>query len=1099
MDARLFRVAGCLALLACGFSLLSYPVAAQQVFINEVMSSNGTVATDEDGDFEDWIELFNAGGEAVQLGGYGLSDRIDEPFQWILPDTVLGAGQFVVVWASGKDRRLDGVLHANFRLSVAGEDVILTAPDSSTVDHLAPIAIPRDVSYGRAPDGTSRWQFFVTPTPGAPNADTGLDGFLDPPVASHEPGMYTTAFGLALSTSQPGAAIRFTLDGSVPNEQSPVYAGPILIQNRSHRPETISLIRTAPGWNSPVPGIFKGTVVRARAFADGQASSDVATFTYLVASNIQGRFPMPIVSIAVNEHDFFDYVHGIYVPGKIYDDDPNNPGRPDWLRTANYTQRGPEWERPIHIEFFEPDGHRAFSINAGARIHGGATRSAPMKSLRLYFRSEFDEENYLRYPIFTTQDRNRFKRLILRNSGNDFGFTMFRDAMMHRLVGQMGFDTEDYRPAIVLVNGEFWGLHNVRERFDDHYIENVYGVARNDLELLESVGLPVYGSERQYFEVLQAIDARSPIAHIETLLDVDNYIHYQLSQIFFDNRDWPGNNIKFWRRATAFDPLAPYGHDGRWRWLMYDVDFGFGLYDSAVNFERVRFNTLRHATGDIPHEWSNPPGATRLFRGLLQNEDFRRRFITAFADHLNTTFSTSRVTRLIDEMQEVIRPVMQEHINRWRRPSDLNAWNAQVELMRRFARERPTSQRLHIVDHFPEVSGMAALTVDVSDARHGQLKVNSITIDGNTVGLTDPAEPYPWSGTYFRGVPVRVVALPTPGYRLAAWEGIDVEPSDTLTLMLQVPMTIRAVFERDGHRLAEAAYRLNGWDPGEPAGTYPPHMTFRQSRTIDPGIEEPMEDLYVMPYDMEQRTRVVGLGAGGVAFINTGTSQGVLEGYQGRDLGAAVLDLSTTGCLETAVTWTGSTVRRNEREYAIGLQYRVGDAGAFADVLDKAGEAVAYVRGPVDGHAEKSGPIRLDPSVNDVPLMQLRWVYHHTGRGTSGPRDMLAIRDIHVVCATAVSIEEPAGLSLPAVELGYNFPNPFTASTTFEIDVRVPSTLELAIYDVLGRRITTLVDEHTGSGRHRIEWHAEEVPAGVYFARLRTPSGTQTRRMILVR
>ncbi|MFW5972581.1 MAG: lamin tail domain-containing protein, partial [Bacteroidota bacterium] len=207
------RVVVRLLLLSAAAALLLVPTGSAQVVMNEMMSSNQTTIADGEGDFSDWLELLNTGSEVLSLSGYGLSDRLDDPFRWTFPDVALEPGAFLLVWASGKDRSEPGEpLHASFRIAADGEHVILTAPDGTTADVLDPIAVPVDVSLGRWPDGSGDRYFFTDPTPGAPNASPAFSRTLNPPSFSHEAGFHADAFSLSLASGDSSAVIRFTLD-----------------------------------------------------------------------------------------------------------------------------------------------------------------------------------------------------------------------------------------------------------------------------------------------------------------------------------------------------------------------------------------------------------------------------------------------------------------------------------------------------------------------------------------------------------------------------------------------------------------------------------------------------------------------------------------------------------------------------------------------------------------------------------------------------------------------------------------------------------------------------------------------------------------------
>ncbi|MDX9865123.1 MAG: CotH kinase family protein, partial [Anaerolineaceae bacterium] len=230
-------------------------------------------------------------------------------------------------------------------------------------------------------------------------------------------------------------------------------------------------------------------------------------------------------------------------------------------------------------------------------------------------------------------------------------------------------------------------------------------------------------------------------------------------------------------------PSAPYGHDGRWRWMLYDTDFGFGFDGGPKNAE---INSLLAAIHPDWHDW-----AGLLFRSLLENPDFRANFVTRFADHINTSFEPQRVTNEIDQMQSVIAPEIEEHIRRWRgSEAALEEWQDSVEVMRGFAAYRPENVQQHLSDYF-ELGSPVKIHLQ-TDSRMGYIRINTIDLIESTPGVTDPAS---WTGTYFAGLPVEITAIPYPGYQFAAWETPDgAIQSETLSLTLDQDTPLTAVF-----------------------------------------------------------------------------------------------------------------------------------------------------------------------------------------------------------------------------------------------------------------------------------------------------------------
>jgi len=720
-------------------------------------------------------------------------------------------------------------LHSNFSISAAGEEVILTDPSGNRISELLPMAIPTDVSAGRVPDGLGEWFFFDHPTPGAANTTQAYNEILPPPQYSRMGGFYAGAFDLSLSHPDENVQIIYTTDGSVPDPaslggktysyknqypQNPgdpfgnfltnsyrsfVVSGPIRIYNRSSEPNKLASISTTyhrNPWYFPSAPVRKGMVIRAKATKPGALSSKTVTHSFFVGQDTNPH-KLPLISIGIQEDALFDYYDGIYVAGKVFDDwRIANPGSGSSGGTpANYWLGGVATEKPAHLEFFKEGGiSSVLSQGVGIRMHGGWSKAFPMKSLRLYARAGYGTSSF-NYPFFDDLPYDSFKRLILRNSGNDYTSTFIRDAAMQTMVSHLRFDTQACQPAVVYINGEFWGIHNMRERYDKHYLQRVYGVDPENLDLLENNAGVYEGSAGHYNAMLQFIqgnplNVQSNYEYVNTQMDVGSFLDYQIANIFFANTDWPGNNIKFWRlRTDQYEPSAPLGHDGRWRWLMYDTDFGFAMYGPITH------NTLQFATASGGPGWPNPPWSTYLLRRLLENGSFRNDFIVRFADLLNTAFLTDRVTGIINGMRQAIEPEMPEHIVRWRSVGNMNTWYNQINVMVSFANQRPALQRGHIRSFF-NIASNISVSVDVNTPEGGYIRVNTIDISPVTPGV--PQNPYPWSGTYFQGIPLEIEAIPARGYVFSHWEGAETGSKPLLNMAPRGNVSVKAFFERSG-------------------------------------------------------------------------------------------------------------------------------------------------------------------------------------------------------------------------------------------------------------------------------------------------------------
>ncbi len=727
-------------------------------------------------------------------------------------------------------------LHTSYSISASGEEIILTMPDGTLVDELPPTPIPTDISIGRVEGEGDAWFYFGEPTPGATNSTTAYTEILEPPAFSHTGGFYDVPFALSLGADEE-VTILYTLDGSEPDpahlggttyeyknwyprnpgeEPSPddllerviethTYAEPLWIEDRSGAPNEISTINTAFSHATLLPSgtVFKGTTVRARAFREGALPSRTATQSYFVSPDMANRYDLLVVSFATGEPGLFGYDEGIYTAGQRADAWRLSNPASDFNNSvpANYRLRGREWERAANMEIFASDGTPLLNQGVGLRIHGGWSRAFRRKSFRIYARSEYDDRNAIEFDLFDglqavgveNQPVQSFRRLILRNSGNDWSRTLFRDAMIQDLVQHTGIPTQAYRPAIHFINGEYWGINNFRERMDQHYIESHFGIDPEDSVRLVRNAQIDFGTEadRQDYLDLRAFaetqDLTEPAnyQHMVERVDVENLALYFAIQVYIRNHDWPQNNVAFFRKRTeGYLPDAPGAHDGRWRWLLFDTDHGF-------NYAQRNDNSLARVAlpGGGPASWSTTP-----FRQLLANDDFRALFINTLADLMNTTFEPTRVVDTIDAFAENLASSRAEHVARWQ-----NGHHTGTAL-RNFANARRPIVREHVLEVF-DLPGTGEVTLHNLQPDGGSLRINTVTIDAETPGVPDLEAPYPWSGVYYQDVPIELEAVPNEGWQFAGWQiEPDGEPAFELSealaqTTLAGDLSVTALFE----------------------------------------------------------------------------------------------------------------------------------------------------------------------------------------------------------------------------------------------------------------------------------------------------------------
>lgn len=893
------RVATCLRLsvaLLLAIASLGVPIEAQEtphIVIHELLAANGSVLADEDGDFEDWIELYNPTDTVASLEGYSLTDDETKPAKWVFPAVQIEPKHHLVIWTSGKDRRTPGtwefdhaliltsesagffdgdrasivvngqeralnlrginvvrlnsqgqfvessafdtfasaeaadglvryiatlsegeivilavkdeasnklhaqaraaleqlgsktigqlsnkdswtmiavvgrealaeeyrpsgqgpatghiastmILHTNFKLNKSGEFLGLFSSTGTVIDSITFPKQVRDVSYGRRPNQPNQWCFFQQPTPNAPNGSSCSEGIAQAPETSIPSGFYSSSVTTTLASATEDAEIYFTLDGSEPTPQSERYTSPLALSQT--------------------------TVLRARAFREGQIPSPIGTYTYLIDEPVH----LPILSLVTDPANLWDEEIGIYIEGRF----PTHP---------NFLQEGERWERPVSVQFFEPEGTLGFAAEAGLRIHGGYTRYYPKKSFRLHFRDRYDLD-HLEYPVFQHDipgrpKRNNFESLIIRNGGEDgYGSnSRFRDALMHTLWAEEGGLFSSKRSVFVYLNGVPWGIYNLRERIDEDYLRSNFNVEDADL-LMEDL-IPRMGDTAHWdamFAFFEESDLRSEEKYQQSqeFIDLKNFTDYQIMEIYGANIDWVANLVAF----------RPKTSDGKWRWILWDADQAFGLEE----FADVTHNTLAWATRDRPRPDLGPPWdpgeevlwTTLMLRKLLTNEDYRAYFLNRFADLLNTTLETKHVIAVIDRLASIIEPDIPRDLARWQESwgGSVEEWRANVEVLRDFARKRPDIVREQIVSFFG-LSGTATLTLETPSGQ-GAVQVNTIT-----------PKSYPWTGVYLQDVPVTLTAEPAPGYRFARWSDPALPQEPTVSIRLPAISSIQAIFE----------------------------------------------------------------------------------------------------------------------------------------------------------------------------------------------------------------------------------------------------------------------------------------------------------------
>ena len=712
------------ALLALALAIAG-ALAAQGVVINEVLPANERAYPGGGGAYPDYVELYNAGATAVALGGFGLSDRRGEPYRYAFPAFTLEAGGRYLVKAGVGGVGVDPSVAA-FGLSSRGETVYLTDAAGAPVDSVAYPPTVVDVAYARAGDGGATWGL-ATPTPAAPNASAVAAAFAPAVVIEGAAG----ALVARAAEAQPeGLTIRYTLDGSPPDADSPIWSG------------ELAAAATA--------------VLRARAFAPDHWPGPVATRAFVAGEPTA----LPVVSVAVDPPALFDPVTGLWRLG------PSASPVFPYLGANFYSSR----ELEAHFTLFDDAaaaaaGEPAFADDVALRVFGNASRLFPQKSSALTARPAFgSRDDELAHAFFPTWgDRDAAPRgLVLRNHGNDYFRGHLRDGLVATLARRTDNDVLAYRPVVAYYNGEYYGLYGLRERANEHYAARRLGVDVDDVDVVETRGdtpptdLPIdNGTFDAYLDLLAFYDrtdfaAPAAFDSLAARFDLDNFLDYYATEVYVANADWPSNNNRVYRERRP---------GARWRYILYDADLSFG-FDPASSPDAP--GALARLLDPAGPAFPNSPTATRLFREAIANDRLRAAYGNRTADLLNFDYHPDTVRATIDSLAARIAPEIDRYRARWADTTDFEPWPGQVDSLRRFARVRPASLR-------------DALRQELGFGADAPLDLAIAGADGaGAIAVNDyrRVRAAAWSGTYFAGTAIELRAEPATGYVFARWEGL---------------------------------------------------------------------------------------------------------------------------------------------------------------------------------------------------------------------------------------------------------------------------------------------------------------------------------------
>ena len=719
-----------------------------QLIINEIMQSNIDCIMDDINEFPDsWVELYNAGDEAVMLGQFKLGVSNNAAEAWQLPSRTIGSHQYILLYCDKEDTGH----HAPYRIDSGKSDGIWLFQNGEIADCVLKLKKQPapNIAYGRETDGSDKWGYQATPTPGAANCGKLCSDLLGDPVFSKPGQVFTNGGRIRLFITLPegapeGTVIRYTTDGSEPTAESPVFS-PFFIGSTK--------------------------VVRAKLFCDGYLSPRSTTHSYIFFPS-ERALTLPVVSIVTDDKYLNDPKIGIYVDGTYQSG------------TENYRF---DWRRPINFEYFETGG-KASELNqlCETRIQGGATRTNPLKSLAVYANKRFGEKRFS-YEFFPDQKPGltEFKSIVLRNAGNDFDYLYLRDIIAQRtMASHADLDWQAWRPVIVYINGVYKGIENIRERSNEDNIYTNYD-GLEDVDLVENWN-DLKEGDMEHLNAFKAFfnEHGHTMAEYEKWVDCQEFINLMAMNAYYNNIDFPGNNIVLWRPRTA---------DGRWRFIAKDVDYTMHLYNQD-DYNYKYFDWLYWKEYDPNHNWgANDYEATRLFRRLMEDADFNREFIDHMAVYMGDFLNYEGTWKVWEPMYNQIKTEYPHHrklYNEW-----WPNYNDEMDKVKTWLKKRTNFMYQHLADYYKLGSPLPFLvnvTLDEADREALQFVMNGVPLsEGQFVGR------------FFKDREVVLEGKPGNGKKVTGWNVIEdgiarqVEGSKYAFTMPSTSLQINAIIGTD--------------------------------------------------------------------------------------------------------------------------------------------------------------------------------------------------------------------------------------------------------------------------------------------------------------
>tara|TARA_B100001250_G_scaffold160624_1_gene137996 strand:+ start:11086 stop:14616 length:3531 start_codon:yes stop_codon:yes gene_type:complete len=710
-----------------------------QIVINEYTGANYDAHTDNYGQYEDWVELYNPTAADIDIAGWYLTDKSSNPTKWLVPSSfIVPANGVSLVYCSGKDEVAGGYAHSNFKITqTKGNEVLMiTNPSNVLQDSIRVFPNQNSHTRGREANGSINWGVFANGTPGANNTGA-MQEYEATPIFSQSGGYNASAINLTLSSPNAGVTIYYTTNGDEPNNGSTVYSSPI--------------------------NIAQTTVVKAIAYSSNAniPSSFIDYHTFF----INDTHTIPILSVSGNQVD--NLLNG-------------NQIEPDGT-----------------IEWFDKSGILLDKGTGEFNKHGNDSWAYDQRGFDYVMRDQFGYNYALQDQVFATKSRDKFQRVIVKAAANDnYPFSYggsgahIRDAYVHHLsqIGDLRLDERSTSSCIVYLNGDYWGVYEMREKVDDHdFTDYYYDQDKNNLQYLKTWGntWTEYGAPNAQidwdnfvnFVTMNPMTNQVNYNQAKSEYNMGSLIDYFLLNAYVVCQDWLNWNTAWWRG------MDPNGDKKKWRYTLWDMDNTFdhgtnytGIPSSDPNAEPCDPSTLGNTGGQ---------GHVPIWNKMLTNQDFHDDYINRWQDLANGPLSCDFMIHILDSMVAVIEPEMPRQITTW--GGTYGDWQNNVTDLRNFILARCDSMNAGFVDCDTAITGIFDVTVEIIGVGEVEMSNNNIINNFNS----------PFSEQRFGGI-----SLPfeVRSGSFAYWEVVSAntyiyDPNvDTLTLDLQGDVTVKAYF-----------------------------------------------------------------------------------------------------------------------------------------------------------------------------------------------------------------------------------------------------------------------------------------------------------------